>query len=195
MNATLMLMCMTGSLAVGQPSDVVFKSPNIEVRCDIDYRPEHTRISALVSDVSSDVHGGEYHKPKDRKNYGHPDHDFSRVATTYYHDKSPVGVAFAKYNWFPSMPNQYCADVRLPASMMGLMPLAGAVHLWSEPPIAVLGMEAGTVASYGSWPGQTFHLTGAFARAGEAVAARSGRETPFPFRSGCPRPWRQPSCF
>src|SRR5262249_47147460 len=87
-------------------------------------------------------------------------------AATYYHPQGPVGVALAKFNWFPWGPvTTYAADARLPASLIGLgaptpslnLPLTQLVAVWSEPPIAVIGMNAGTPASYAR-PFQHLHF-------------------------------------
>ena len=69
--------------------------------------------------------GRNYQKPEKRADFGNPDIDLSRLPTTYYHDKSPIGVVLQKYNWFPGKENTYHADARLPASLigMGLSPL------------------------------------------------------------------------
>jgi hypothetical protein len=104
--------------------------------------------------------GKNYHKPHKRADYGNPDVDLSRLPTTYYHDKSPIGVVLQKYNWFPGKENTYAADARLPASLIGMggHPLGQLADLWSEPPIAVLCLSVGTLASYGR-PAQTMHFT------------------------------------
>lgn len=81
----------------------------------------------------------------------------SRLATTYYHRFGPVGAIMEQYNWFPGKQNTYHADARLPASVVGAMnPFAAAplavealTALQTEPPIAVIGLGTGTMASYG----------------------------------------------
>jgi hypothetical protein len=48
------------------------------------------------------------------KSEGNP----SRLATTYYHRESPIGIALQRFNWFPGPPITYAADARLPASLI-----------------------------------------------------------------------------
>ncbi len=96
-------------------------------------------------------HGLNYQSPKPLR----------RLATTYYHRKGPIGVIYERFNWFPGTPNTYWADNRMPASLVGMgMPtsLAGVgsglpanllVDMWSEPPVATIGLGTGTMASYG----------------------------------------------
>jgi hypothetical protein len=91
--------------------------------------------------------------------------NYQRQATTYYHRRGPVGRVMEKYNWFPDPDHTYAADARLPASLVGLgQPglgpwpalgqLAGAC---SEPPLAVIGLGTGTMASYAR-PFQPLHF-------------------------------------
>lgn len=158
MNTAVLLMCLSGSGAVGQPDNVVFRAPHIEVRHDQERGKQAIGYSYLM--YHRIYMGRGYHKPKDRKDHGKPDVDFSRLPTTYFHDQSPIGVVLAKYDWFASPPNRYHADARQPASMIGMAvnPLANLANLWAEPPIAVLGMDVGTLAAYAR-PSQTFHFT------------------------------------
>jgi hypothetical protein len=103
--------------------------------------------------------GRNYQRPVLRSDWGNPDKDFSRLATSYYHRNGPVGVVLERFNWFHGPANTYHADARLPASLLALGagdcviggPIPGGmlVGVWSEPPLAVLGMEVGTPASYG----------------------------------------------
>lgn len=90
--------------------------------------------------------------------------DMSRLPTTYYHRHGPIGVIFERWNWGPEYwtwpTNTWHADARLPASLVGLaladtqtagaLPAAGAFgQVWTEPPIAVVGiMGAGVLAAY-----------------------------------------------
>src|SRR5262249_34974211 len=83
----------------------------------------------------------------------HPDHDFSRLPTTYYHPFSPVGRVMQKFNWFgrDERLNHYDADARTAASLAGLGaagPLTQACAAWSEPPYAAIGLGVGTIAAY-----------------------------------------------
>jgi hypothetical protein len=159
MNAALMTMCVAGSLGIGQPDNTVFRSKQIEVRRHEAFgggqpRPFHQLISTRIAV------GNNFLKPEKRSDYGDPEKDFSRLPTTYYHPQSPVGMALKKFDWFPGRPNTYASDARLPASLIGFGgdPLSQLVDLWSEPPIAVLGLEVGTLAAYAR-PAQTMHIT------------------------------------
>jgi hypothetical protein len=99
-------------------------------------------------------------------NFTHPV-ELRRLATTYYHRRGPIGVVLERFNWFPGPVNTYWADARLPASLAALaagdalraspMPVGPLVGVWSEPPIGVIGLEAGTLASYGR-PFQDLHF-------------------------------------
>ncbi len=106
-------------------------------------------------------HGMNLSRPDDEKDWGKPDKDWSRHATTYYHRWGPAGRGMEKFNWFPNfeMENTYWADTRMPGSMVaeimgsltGIAPLPTAplVNFWSEPPFATVGLGTGTMASYG----------------------------------------------
>lgn len=81
--------------------------------------------------------------------------DWSRVPTTYYHNNGPVGMAFSKVNWFPAADLVSQGDVRMPANLVGVGatsslggPLPMFVAAWSEPPVAVVMMNNGTLAAY-----------------------------------------------
>jgi hypothetical protein len=90
---------------------------------------------------------------------------YRRMPTTYYHPRGPIGVAFQRYNWFPGPTNTYHADARLAVSLVGEGAGLGLANLhvgmleslWTEPPVAVIGMAAGTPASYAR-PLQQFHF-------------------------------------
>jgi hypothetical protein len=102
-------------------------------------------------------HGRCYKAPEDAD----PSSDFSRLATTYYTRKCPVGVVMERYNWFgtdETSTDKFQSDLRMPASLVGSaafgafglspMPLAELVEAWSEPPYATIGLGTGTMASY-----------------------------------------------
>ena len=92
------------------------------------------------------------------------DAKYRRMPMTYYAPQGPLGMVLQKFNWFPGPANTYYADARLPASLVaqgfpiGLESLLSQLGVvWSEPPVAVLGMEIGTPASYAR-PFQQFHF-------------------------------------
>jgi len=98
-------------------------------------------------------HGMNFAKPTDKKLWGNPEEDFSRLPTTYYHRLGPVGLAMEKFNWFHEPLNHFESDVRMPASLVGLQanafgPMGALVGVWSEPPFAVIGLGTGTMAAY-----------------------------------------------
>jgi hypothetical protein len=73
-----------------------------------------------------------------------------------------------KFNWFPDPPNSnmFTADARMPASLVGsaiaqigigALPTTMLETMWSEPPIATVGLGTGTMASYGR-PYQHVHF-------------------------------------
>jgi hypothetical protein len=97
------------------------------------------------------MHGTTYHG----RNYVDPP-ELSRLATTYYHRWGPVGIVMERYNWLPGPQNTYWADNRMPAALVGLGagplnvgPLDMLTQVWSEPPVATIGLGSGTMASYG----------------------------------------------
>jgi hypothetical protein len=98
--------------------------------------------------------------------------DLTRVATTYYHRKGPVGICMERFNWFSGGEGldeqsfvRFDSDARMPASLVasGLPnfgaggPLSQLVTTWSEPAYAVIGLGTGTMASYGR-PYQAVHF-------------------------------------
>jgi hypothetical protein len=102
-------------------------------------------------------HGRCYKAPEEPD----PANDYSRLATTYYTRKCPVGVVMEKFNWFHSdetTADKFQSDARMPASLvasaafgsfgMSPLPLAELVEAWSEPPYATIGLGTGTMASY-----------------------------------------------
>jgi hypothetical protein len=107
------------------------------------------------------AYGLQLEKPAASDQHGKVDADPSRLATTYYHRHSPIGLALERFNWFPGPANTYWADARLPASVV-----AGASQhafpnllatFWSEPPVGVVGLHMGTLASYAR-PLQPMHF-------------------------------------
>ncbi len=121
------------------------------------------------------------------QNFTHPP-ELRRLATTYYHRRGPVGVVLEKFNWFPGRANTYSADVRLPAGLIALaagdalsgspVPLGLFVCAWSEPPIGVIELNVGTMASYGR-PFQHLHFYDKSARLKDLVDPAEGKPRPF----------------
>jgi hypothetical protein len=109
--------------------------------------------------------------------------DLTRVATTYYHRKGPVGICMERFNWFSNTGTiddpqkaiteeqgfalyNFKSDYRILTSMFGQsglpvpgnsLPINTLVASWSEPAYAVIGLGTGTMASYGR-PYQTVHF-------------------------------------
>jgi hypothetical protein len=113
-------------------------------------------------------HGLNFMPPNSKKDWGNPDKDFSRLATTYYHREGPVGrvMEMVKFNPFPGPPNTYHSDARMPCVQIGQavaglgignLPFGNLVGLWCEPPFATIGLGTGTMASYGR-PYQHVHF-------------------------------------
>jgi hypothetical protein len=121
-----------------------------------DLSPRFVEVEALPQDMfrvdyNYLMHGSTYHG----RNY--QDGRLSRLSTTYYHRFGPVGCIMERYNWFPGQQNTYDGDARLPASLIGMaaagfgihgLPLEQLVDVWSEPPLATVGLGTGTMASY-----------------------------------------------
>jgi hypothetical protein len=83
--------------------------------------------------------------------------DGTRLATTYYHRHGPVGQILSRFDWFPSPSerNEHWSDARLPASVVGQLaycaagwPAESLVAMWTEPPVGVIRLYAGTLACY-----------------------------------------------
>jgi hypothetical protein len=100
-------------------------------------------------------HGMNFLKP-DEKDWGNPDKDYSRLATTYYHRWGPAGIVMEKFCWFHEEENHFHTDARICASLLGAgstpfgatLPVDQIAALWSEPPYATIGLGTGTMASY-----------------------------------------------
>ena len=118
MNATMLFVCLTASATLAQPETKV-KTPPIEVKTET--RDGKTHSFLLYNRVYI---GRQYHKSKDEP-------DLPRLPTTYFHDKSPIGIILKDPRAFPPK---------------------------DAPPVAVLGMDIGTLAAYAQ-PGQVFHFT------------------------------------
>ncbi len=81
--------------------------------------------------------------------------ELARLATTYYHRYGPVGYVMEPYNWFTGKQNTYHSDARVAASLianlgaMTTFPMESITPTQTEPPIAIIGLGTGTMASYG----------------------------------------------
>jgi hypothetical protein len=81
---------------------------------------------------------------------------WDRLPTTYYHRKGPIGLVFSSLEGrFDDDRSWQAADVRPAAFIIGSVaaagpnaPLAALCSAWSEPPVGVVMMNAGTVAAY-----------------------------------------------
>jgi len=134
-------------LAQNRDNDVIFQSGNIKVRRQT-IRLEEGKALSYHTLLRDNIHFG----------LCYADAEHRRIAGTYYHPQGPLGMVMQKFNWFPGPINTYFADVRLPASLVALgSPLAQLTALWSEPPVAIIGLEAGTSVSYVR-PGQHVHI-------------------------------------
>src|SRR5438132_1604496 len=119
MNAAIMLVWLAGSTVFGQPDATVFKAPRIQVKNDTS---DGKAFSYLL--YNRVYLGRQYHRNKEEP-------DLHRLPTTYFHDKSPIGIILGDPKWFPDK---------------------------GAPPVAVLGMDIGTLAAYAK-PGQILHFT------------------------------------
>jgi hypothetical protein len=146
---------------------LMFRAPAIRVVDSADQNGRLTR-QMIVDDI---LHGTNFVKPGHVQAWGHPQEDHSRLATTYYHRLGPVGGVMEKFCWFQDQENHFNSDSRICASLVaGANPLFGTPlptesipALWSEPPVASIGLGCGTMASYAR-PYQHMHFYEADAR-------------------------------
>ena len=80
MSAAMMFVCLASSMTAGQAEDVVFKAPLIEVK----------NASAPGKEFRYLMYNGVYMGRQYQKYEGIPDP--RRLPTTYFHDKSPIGI-------------------------------------------------------------------------------------------------------
>jgi hypothetical protein len=135
------------------PDHVLYRVKNIEVQSRrFHHEDPQFRDLEYVDLLRGKIDRGyQFRKPKDPRQWGKAQADFSRLATTYYHRQGPAGVVMERWNWFGDATNSYASDLRLVGSLAGLAsagPFATFPALWSEPPVAVVNMYAGTLASY-----------------------------------------------
>lgn len=132
----------------------------IELKCETSAGVGQEFTTLLRDKISR---GQAFTKPADPALWGNPERDLSRFATTYYHRRSPVGIVLQEFDWFGKAEpgwqthNRYPSDARLPASLIGLAaPILGQgtwpgdalAVAWSEPPIGVVFVNTGVLASY-----------------------------------------------
>ncbi|HMF20214.1 MAG TPA: hypothetical protein VKE98_23605 [Gemmataceae bacterium] len=171
----LLLFVVTTPIFGQRNDDIRYRCGNIEVRRLVDrlgFQKESKQLAYFTI-------------YRDYVDFGHcfEDAQYRRLPTTYYHPLGPLGLVFQKYNWFPGPVNTYHADARLPASLTALgfspggLPMAQLLDLWSEPPVAVIGMNTGTVASYAR-PFQHFHF---YEPTKEVIELNDGKERYFQF--------------
>jgi hypothetical protein len=185
MSSASTMVCLLGAALLGQADDkVVHRAPSIEVAThrpfDRGQNDPDARANRLLY---FGVHWGfNYFPPKNEGDRGNPDKDLSRLPTTYFHPKGPLGVALQKFNWFPGSSNTFHADARMVASLVGLggQPSSQFAALWSEPPIAALGLNIGTEAAY-LRPYQTLHYFEANPDLIALVQPPKGKEAFFTF--------------
>ncbi|MBI3411956.1 MAG: hypothetical protein HY040_26800 [Planctomycetes bacterium] len=129
---------------------VLGKGERVEVRP----RVMQNGLSGYTLLIDGVDHGVGLDKPTNVQDQGNPNKDFSRLGSTYYHREGPLGLVLERFIWFRDKENSYPSDARLPASLVGNLaqtqgaPLGAFATIWSEPPIGVLDLGAGTVASY-----------------------------------------------
>jgi hypothetical protein len=159
MSSACSLVGLFGALVLAQAGEEpLHRAPSIEVKTQVNTRQNVQLQENFL--LYHQIHWGlNYRRPEKKEDRGDPDKDFSRLPTTYYHPRGPLGAGFAKFNWFPGPANSYHADARIAASIVGLggQPMLQVSALWSEPPVAVLGLNIGTEAAYAR-PYQTIHF-------------------------------------
>jgi hypothetical protein len=104
----------------------------------------------VIDDV---VQAVQYLPPEKAAFRGLASRDLSRLPAGYWHPHGPAGQLLRKFDWFRGPDNTYAADARLPASVAAQggaigAPLAQLAAMWSEPPLAVVQMKAGTIAAH-----------------------------------------------
>jgi hypothetical protein len=171
----LLLFVVTSPIFGQRKDDIRYRSGNIVVMKDMERLEKETGMEQLPF----------YRLFRDQIDFGHcfEDAKYRRLPTTYYHPLGPLGLVFQKYNWFPRPVNTYHADARLPASLTalgsspGVLPMSQLAALWSERPVAVIGMNCGNVASYAR-PFQHFHF---YETTKEIIDLNEGKERYFHF--------------
>src|SRR6266571_2167429 len=101
-------------LLLGQTEEkVLHKAGSIEVKSY--YPNESKKTTPLLANMLlyHTIHWGlNYHRPANKEEWGDPDKDFTRLPTTYFHPRGPLGAALRRFNWFPGAPNTFHADAR-----------------------------------------------------------------------------------
>ncbi|MCI0681946.1 MAG: hypothetical protein L0Y71_07570 [Gemmataceae bacterium] len=143
------LICVT-SAATGQPK-LVFSEGDVVVQRLSDFDREAKVPLVRTTLLIKGVHFASQFQGEGLRGNATDIH-YRRLPVTYYHPRGPVGMAMQPLNWFSQPVDRGIADARLPASMIGqcvpISPFPQLAGLWSEPPFAVLGLQAGTMAAY-----------------------------------------------
>jgi hypothetical protein len=194
------LAALAGTIFVGAVATVVVvwffgRGERIELKPAI--YPNGLQGTTLI--INGINHGLGLEKPTNPLDIGNPGKDFSRLPTTYYHRLGPAGIVLERFNWWGAHSganlsdvrqlNMYRADARMPASLISAaappmgsahLPVSALVAIWSEPPLGVIDLGTGTLASYAR-PLQTLD----FYESNEAIKELSlpkGPQAPvFPF--------------
>lgn len=135
------------------------KSKSLSTYCLVSAGPkgEYKVVEELTSDKYND--GPYTYLMKRSVYYGryYPDSPRNRKPTTYFHRDGPVGAVLSRYDWFARRSTEEDpSEARLPASTIAFtsvpsvgLPMDTLGCLWSEPAIAVVELNAGTIAAYG----------------------------------------------
>lgn len=157
MSLAPLMICLAGAATIGQPPKTLYKKGAVEVRREV--RPEADEKLPFNTLLLHGINCGYNYLPFVKSQQaGRPNRDYGRLATTYYYRLGPIGELMKRWDWFgESETNEHAADGRIVAALVGQAPAALGVAafptgiwatLWSEPPIAVLGMGPGTMAAY-----------------------------------------------
>jgi hypothetical protein len=120
--------------------------PKCEYRILEELRPRPDEKSPYIYLMKRDVYYARFYTEDAAR----------RKPTTYYHRNGPVGAVLRRFEWIPE--NDTHSDARLPASLVahvagsfggGGLPIDALACLWSEPAIAVVELNGGTIAAYG----------------------------------------------
>lgn len=148
LSLTILMACMWTSDPARAAAQTVFRKGNVEVResvarVDREFIRRYSLIRGRINFGTACVEGPHRRRPG-----------------TYYFPEGPVGLAFRSIDPLKLKSDFFRSDVRIAASLVGLAgvsPEAAIVAAWTELPVAVVGMNAGTTAAYAR-PFQPFHF-------------------------------------